>query len=192
MRMLMAVLATGLAAGGLALRAEDKKPEPPKPVPATVGQTTKVKIEVTPDWVEQKADARRFRVAQWGIPKADGDAKPPELYFSELTGNGGGVEANVKRWVNEYSPKDSDKRETLEADGFKVIFVEVQGTFQESMGGPFAGGGKTPREGYATLGAVFEIPDADTALFAKMIGPKKSVLAQKEAFKKLLKASKKG
>ena len=145
MRKFLALAA--LAASAASLRAEDET------ALASIGVDAKVVAQVPKAWVKQKA-TKMFRVAQWGLPKAAGDDRNPELYFSELSNGGGGADANIKRWIGEYSETDGDpKKESFAADGIKITMVEINGTFMESMGGaggPFAGGTKEARKGFAT------------------------------------------
>jgi hypothetical protein len=185
MRKFLALAA--LAAGAASLRAEEET------ALASIGADAKIVAQVPKAWVKQQAK-KMFRVAQWGLPKAAGDDRNPELYFSELTNGGGGADPNITRWVGEYSGTDAEpKKEKFEADGIKITMVEITGTFMESMGGggPFAGGTKEARKGFTTYAAFLEIPGTDGVLTAKLYGPKASVAAQKEAFVKLLKGLKK-
>jgi len=115
------------------------------------------------------------------------------LYVSELSGGGGGVKPNINRWLGEFEEKSGDpKEEEFEVEGIKVATVAIVGTFKESAGGPFAGGKTTLRKDYATLAAVVQIPGSEALYTVKMVGPKKSVEAQKKAFKEMLKSGKKG
>lgn len=166
----------------------DEKSEEAKPVPTEMGGAI---MNVPGSWVKQKA-TRMFRKLQWGIPKAEGDENSTVCYVSELRGGGGGAKANIERWINEYAKRDGEpKQEQFEADGIKISVVEVKGTFKESMGGPFGGGETTLRENYCTLAAWVEIPDSDAVYSIKMVGPKKSVEAQRKATIAMLKGMKK-
>lgn len=151
--------------------------------PVAIGPVT---YQVPSDWNRQQA-RRSFRVAQWAIPTAKGDTRAPEIYFSFLSGDGGGVDANIDRWIGQFASKKSKpERDKFEAAGVKFYTVDVQGTYKESMGGPFAGGKVTPRKNYRMLGAVIVIPDQDGVYFVRMTGPEKSVGAQVENFRHML------
>jgi hypothetical protein len=153
--------------------AEDAKTKKTEIGPAT--------FEVPADWQTQRPSSQ-FRKLQWGIPTAEGDETAPVFYVSTA---GGGVEANIKRWIDEYEDQAGEpKKEKIEANGIKVSTVDVGGTFK---GGP---GGGPKRKDYRTLGAVVEMPGADTLYFFKMLGPTKSVSAQRDAFIKLCKSGK--
>jgi hypothetical protein len=96
----------------------------------------------------------------------------------------GGVDANIKRWVGQFEGlKESDaKIEKKEIDKTTAHIVELQGTYKESMGGPFAPGGGTKKfENHAMLASILELADG-TLVFIKMTGPKDVVEGEKKAF----------
>jgi hypothetical protein len=144
------------------------------------------------EWEAQ--GARPMRVATYRIPAARGDAEPGELaifYFGQ--GQGGGVDANVKRWVGQFQKADGQpvaekdtrtKKETLH--GLPVTTVDVQGTY--TGGGPMMGP-STPKPGYRLLGAIVEGPEG--AVFFKLTGPEKTVAGAEKPFRKLLESVRK-
>jgi len=188
----MRALSVGLALTAVMFVAaddQDKEKKAPKkpPVATAVGA---LEMQVPGDWVKRKP-VRQFRILEWGIPTVEGDDKPPVCYVSEFGGGVGGVEANLKRWEGEYEEKDGEpKKEKLEVAGVKVNLIDVTGTFKESMGGPFAGGKVELRKEYRTLAAMVEPEGGDHVYTIKLVGPKKSVAAQRDDFVKMLKSSK--
>lgn len=136
-----------------------------------------------------KADApRQMRAATYMVPPANGDGEQGEcavFYFGE--GEGGAVDANIQRWVSQFdgAPKPKQKKEKL--GGFDVTTVEVEGTYQSSMGGPM--GPKTAKPGFKLLGAIVEGPKGN--VFFKFTGPAKTVDAGRADFLKMLKGLKK-
>jgi hypothetical protein len=96
----------------------------------------------------------------------------------------GGIDANIKRWVGQFdglTESDADVTKK-EIDKTTAHIVELEGTYKESMGGPFAPGGQTKKmENYAMLGAILELADGST-VFIKMTGPQSVVADEKEAF----------
>ncbi|XXF77709.1 hypothetical protein P2318_32370 [Myxococcaceae bacterium GXIMD 01537] len=145
------------------------------------------------EWEAQAA--RPMRVATFRIPAAKGDAEPAELaifYFGQ--GEGGGVDANVKRWASQFQKPDGTpladkdvktKKETLQ--GLPVTTVDVKGTY--AGGGPMMGP-STPKPGSRLLGAIVEGPEG--AVFFKLTGPEKTVGAAEKPFRKVLESVKKG
>jgi hypothetical protein len=144
------------------------------------------------EWEAQGAKA--MRVATYRIPAAKGDAEPGELaifYFGQ--GQGGGVDANVKRWVGQFQkpdgapiPEKEAKTKKDSINGLPVTTVDVKGTY--AGGGPMMGP-STPKPGYRLLGAIVEGPEG--AIFFKLTGPEKTVAAADKSFRKMLDSVKK-
>ena len=132
---------------------------------------------------------RPMRAGTYTVPAAAGDSEPGEMaifYFGQ--GQGGGVEANVKRWVSQFQAKtDPDKRSTQKINGFSVTTVELAGTylFSPSPGSP----DKTPKPGYRMIGVIVEAPEGN--VFFKLTGPVKTVKASRPMFDKMLASLKK-
>jgi len=138
--------------------------------------------------------ARPMRVATYRIAPAKGDTDPAELaifYFGE--GQGGAVDANVKRWLNQFQKADGSpvaekdartKKETV--NGLPLTTVDVKGTY--TGGGPMMGP-STPKPGYRLLGAIVEGPQG--AIFFKLTGPERTVASAEKGFRKLLESVKK-
>jgi len=113
----------------------------------------------------------------------EGDLQDPELVFYYFgPGQGGGIKANMDRWIGQFEGEPESEQEIVEKGGRKIHFLEAKGTYMESSGGPFAGK-KTPRPGYLLLGAILESDKG--AVFLKLFGEEKAVEALKEDFKKV-------
>lgn len=137
---------------------------------------------------------RPMRVATYRIAPAKGDAEAAELaifYFG--AGQGGAVDANVKRWLGQFQKADGTpisekdartKKETL--NGLAVTTLDVKGTY--TGGGPMMGP-STPKPGYRLLGAIVE--GAEGPLFFKLTGPERTVASAEKNFRKLLESVKK-
>jgi len=113
----------------------------------------------------------KMRAAQF----AAGDAEIVFFYFGPS--GGGGVKANVDRWMGQFQAAKNQKVESKEVGGVKVTYARATGTFM--TGRPF--GPKTPKEGYALLGAIVE--GKQGAIFVKMTGPEAAVQANAEKMK---------
>lgn len=169
-RILAALLLVSLAATGLA-RAE---------------QAGGLTWTAPAEWKVQ--GERPMRAATYSIPPAKGDSEPAELavfYFGDSSG--GGVDANVKRWVDQFQKADGTsaakeakvKKETFA--GLRATAVDVKGTYVG--GGPMMGP-STPKPGFRLLGAIVEGPAGN--VFFKLTGPEKTVSAAEKPFRKLL------
>lgn len=127
-----------------------------------------------------------LRAATYELPKAKGDAEAPELavfYFGP--GQGGDVEANVRRWSAQLVGKDGKPvkvtTERTKIAGFQVTLVKGAGTYRSG------GMGLSPvieKPGFRLLGAIVEGPEGP--VFFKLTGPAKGVTASEADFKKLL------
>lgn len=107
--------------------------------------------------------------------------KGPLLKFYHFgKGQGGGVEANMKRWKKQFEGETKVTQEKVTFGKQEVAIVVMEGTFLD--GGIMER--KTPKEGYALLGAV--IPHEGGDVFLKMTGPAANVKKSQEDFKKLI------
>jgi hypothetical protein len=132
-----------------------------------------------------------MRAATYLIPAAAGDSEGAECaVFMNI---GGGVNANIKRWVGQFEQPDGNsseakakqKKETI--NGFPVTTVDLTGIF--TGGGMAMGQPSTKKPGYRLLGAIVEGPEGE--VFFKLTGPAKTVAAAQGEFQALLKSLKK-
>jgi hypothetical protein len=127
-------------------------------------------------WQSEKPQTD-MRLAQASIPGPGGPGQLAVFYFGP--GGGGGVEDNLQRWITQMSvaPGTEPQRGTLEANGFRITWVEVEGTLQPSTTGM---GPTTEQPGSRLLGAVVEGPGGPW--FFKATGPDSTIAAQRDAF----------
>jgi len=142
------------------------------------------------EWKSQ--GERPMRAATYSIPAAKGDSETAELaVFFFGKSEGGGVDANVKRWIEQFQKADGTsaakdakvKQEKIAA--LPATTLDVKGTY---MGGSMMGP-TTPKPGYRLLGAIVEGPGGN--VFFKLTGPEKTVTAAEKPFRKLLDGLKK-
>jgi hypothetical protein len=157
-------------------------------MPPAAGSAQQEPLHIT--WVDPPAFKRvppsnPMRKASYVVPHATGDGEDGELavfYFGP--GQGGGIDANVERWVKQFADvKPSDvKRADRDANGLRQHTVELEsGTFSSGMA---MGGGGKPKSNYGLLGGIVEAPSG--AYFFKLTGPSKTVKQAKAEFYKLL------
>jgi hypothetical protein len=137
---------------------------------------------------------RPMRVATYRIAPAKGDSEEAELaifYFG--AGQGGAVDANIKRWGAQFQKPDGSplpeaearpKQETL--GELPVTTLDVRGTY---MGGGPMMGPSAPKPGFRLLGAIFLGPEGP--VFFKLTGPERTVTGAEKNFRKLLQSVKK-
>ncbi|MHB8798179.1 MAG: hypothetical protein ACYDBY_06915 [Thermoanaerobaculia bacterium] len=135
--------------------------------------------------------ASSMRVVTYRVAPAAGDAEGAEVaVFFFGPGQGGGTQANVDRWVRQFTPEKGSaapgKPVALKGAAVPVTIVTAEGTYASGM----PGGALTPKPGWALRGGIAEGPQGP--VFFKMVGPKKTVLAATPAFDAFLKTLKKG
>jgi len=149
-----------------------------------------LRFKMPDGWVSESPSSK-MRLAQYKLPKADGDAEDASLvvyYFGPA--QGGSVDANIDRWITQMeqprgdSPREKAKTQTLTVNGLKVTTVDVVGTYTAEMSPGSATHYNKPS--FRLRGAVIETPRG--FYFAKLIGPEKTVGHWKEAFNDYVKS----
>ena len=148
-----------------------------------------LKWTAPPAW---KAQPRRpMRAATYAVPKAANDPEDGEcavFYFGP--GQGGGVDANVKRWIGQFEAPGGGPADKLAktskgtVSGLPVTRIDLTGTYKPAGGPMMQATGSKP--GYRLLGAIVEGPQG--AVFFKFTAPAKTVAAQQSTFETLLKS----
>jgi len=151
-----------------------------------------VRFKAPDGWtVEKPASDMRARVAQYKLPKAEGDKEDASLvlyYFG--ASQGGTAQANIDRWISQMQqPDGSDskskaKTENLTVNGLKVTSVDVTGTYTAEM----APGSKTFHNDndYRLRAAVIETPKGN--YFVKLTGPTKTIARWDQSYNDYLKS----
>lgn len=157
------------------------------PAPTAIGSVQQEPLHIT--WVDPPAFRRvppsnPMRKAAFVVPHAASDHEDGELtvfYFGP--GQGGSIDANVERWIGQFSDvkPGAVKRADRDAGGLREHTVELDsGTFSGGMG---MGDGK-PKPHYGLLGGIVETPSGP--YFFKLTGPSATVAQAKPDFYKLL------
>jgi hypothetical protein len=116
-----------------------------------------------------------MRLATYRIPPAPGVTGDAEL---SVVRAGGSIEANLDRWVAQFTDAEPAKRSKKTVNGIVVSLLEVSGTYMDA--GPAMGGTKTARPGFMLSGAVAETSEG--TYFFKLVGPAASVRAARADF----------
>jgi hypothetical protein len=135
-------------------------------------------VELPEAWVEE-TPANTMRQAQARIPGDAGDGEFALFHFGP--GGGGGVEANIQRWLGqiEPAPGGEPERETFEVAGLTVHTVVGQGTLTASPM-TMQGGDPEPQPDQMLLGAVVEGPGGPW--FLKATGPTATLEPHRDEF----------
>jgi hypothetical protein len=145
----------------------------------------------TPDGWASETPSSSMRVAQYQLPASEGDTEAASLvvfYFG--AGQGGSVQANLDRWMNQIqqpdgsSSKDKARTETLTVNGMNVTLLDVSGIYG---GGDM---GRAPAQGrtnFRMRAGVIETPSG--GYFVKLVGPEKTVSKWDDSFMAFIKSA---
>lgn len=177
----------------LLLFACDRSPEPrerQEPAPSAAPEAPSVAASRPPqaragvvwkepeEWVKEQRP-RPMRLATYAIPKSEKDPEDGELaVFHFGPGDGGGIEANVQRWIGQFSDVGEVRRDQRPGtSGLALHLVEItRGTYASGM----PGGPTTPKPDFGLLGAIIETPGG--SYFFKLTGPAALVQQEREKF----------
>ena len=189
----------------------DQKAEQPKPVQSaadappntqhdetdhpTPGGTTiaGVTFKAPGSWKDLGSDG--MRQAQFRLAPVEGDAAEGEInvfYFGPESG--GGVEANLQRWIGQITlpdggdPTAKAERSTFTTDGMPGHIVSLDGSYKSGGGRPMGGGGET-LPGYRLVGVVIEGPQG--SVFFKLTGPEATARAMEDDLLTMVKGARK-
>ncbi len=146
-----------------------------------------ISIVVPKTWKETPP-AGSMRLAQWTV----GADKPAELVLFSFPG-GGGVEANITRWVGQFTQEDGSSskgkavRKDLTIGGLPVTTLSVSGRFVAAkMPGAAE---KHDAADYKMLASIVTV--GDKAFFFKMVGPKPTLDAAEKDWNAMTQSIKK-
>jgi hypothetical protein len=131
-------------------------------------------VEITPG----------MRAAQMKVEGEQG--KSAEVVFFNFGGSGGGVDANVDRWLGmfqEGKDKINAKREKVPKDKGAITYVQAEGTYMSGM----PGGPKTPQPNSMLQGAIIEAPEGN--VFIRMTGPAELVKNSQKDFRAMVESA---
>jgi len=143
-------------------------------------QVGSLRLPLPSGW-RQVPPSSTMRAAQVVVPGSGGDAELAVFFFG--AGQGGNVEANLQRWMNQVIPEpgSSAQRETFENNGLRVTWVDVHGTLKPGQMGM---GPSAAQPNSRLLAAVIEADGGPW--FLKATGPDATLASQRDAFLALL------
>ena len=166
----------------------ESAPEPATssgPAPSSVAG---LEFEAPSTWISETPSSS-MRLAQYRLPHIEGDPEDAELAVFYFGGQGGSVQANVDRWIGQFSNPDgspvTDPRVSQrDTNGIPLTLVDVSGTYHQAQGPMMAA--TTVKEDYRMLAAVAEGPGGPA--FFKLTGPQPTVDHFEESFNSFLDA----
>ncbi|HZU83127.1 MAG TPA: hypothetical protein VE987_09435 [Polyangiaceae bacterium] len=130
------------------------------------------------------------RAAEYAVPRAGSDPEDAECVVMTFgPTQGGTVDENVKRWVDQFHPAlPTPRRTRVDVNGMHATFVEVTGTYAGNMMPGRQGlAMPTNKPGWRLLGAILESP---TGLwFFKLTGPDLTVRVGARAFEDMVRSA---
>ena len=164
----------------------ESAPEPAVSAGPATASAAGLKFEAPSTWISE-APSSSMRLAQYRLPGLEGDPEDAELAVFYFGGQGGSVQANVDRWIGQFSNPDgspvTDPRVSeRNANGVPLTIVDVRGTYHQSQGPMMAQ--TTAKENYRMLAVVAEGPAGPT--FFKLTGPQPTVDHFEESFNSFL------
>ena len=160
-----------------------------KEAPAGDGASGPLRWQAPQGWTFARPPQGSMRLGEYVIPGEQGQEPAVMSIFYFGQGGGGGVEANITRWIGQFKAPDGQiptdaRRDTKTVAGMKVYTVDVSGDFDGGM----AGGGA--KKAQRMLGAIVESPAG--LFFFKLLGDSALIQAQEPAFAAFLDSFKPG
>lgn len=146
-----------------------------------------IKLQIPESWKQEPASSR-LRLAQFAIQPAE-DEEKAELVVYSFGGGGGGIAANVTRWVNQFEAEGREVKVTQGKSAVgEYVLVDISGTYNKPVGPPIRQ--QTERAPNSRmLAAIIAVPDEGN-YFLKLTGGKETVGKQVENFRNSFKADK--
>ena len=133
--------------------------------------------------------ASSMRVAEFVIPRAQGDAEDAELIVYYFGAQGGGSpQANIDRWIGQMqrpdggSVRDDAKAESRTINGLAISSVDVSGTYVAEVRPGASEHFNKPD--FRLMAAVVDTPRG--AYYIKLTGPSRTVAAARPAYEAFL------
>jgi hypothetical protein len=131
----------------------------------------------TPDSWPEVPNASTMRIATRRVPHTPGDAEDADLSISRA---GGGLEANVSRWIGQFAAGSAEQRTEKTVHGMPVTVLSIEGSFADAVGGEDA----EVRADWALLGAI--VQGDGQPYFFKLTGPRATVRAARRSFVEMI------
>ena len=176
-RLVLLSLCSSVALASSVIQADDEKKKDARE------ETVEVKLKdlvlnLPKSWAASDT-VNSMRLATYEIPAAEGDKDKSELAISTFAGDGGGVAANVDRWVGQFSAEGREasiKKGMVGKNSYHI--ANIAGTYQKPVGPP-RDRKTVAAEGYRMLGVIVTL-EGKGVYFLKLTGPDATVKAQEE------------
>ena len=143
------------------------------------------------EWLQETVSSP-MRLAQFTLPRAEGDVEDAELVVFYFGGSGGTVEANLQRWTSQMVQPDGGQSTDVatttsftvnkNAEEFPVTLLDIPGTYAATVRPGSSMRYNKPN--FRLRAAVVETPQGP--YFFKLTGPDRTVLAWDSQFSEFL------
>lgn len=141
-----------------------------------------LKLSIPKTWKTVKPSSS-MRKGQFSIPAAKGEKDAVDYVIFQFGGGGGGIGANVRRWINQFEAKGRKAKITKGKcpQGFYIL-VDITGTYNMSVGPPIQR--KTKKVDNARMVSVILAVEAKKKVYyIKTAGGAKTVDANVDAIR---------
>lgn len=128
---------------------------------------------------QEVAPESPMRAAELRFAGSGGEGQLGVFHFG--AGGGGGVEANLERWLSQLAGAGEPERQTLEVGALRVTWIEAAGTLKASRIGSFP---PEDMPGYGLFGAVVE--GTGGPWYVRAVGPEATMQEQRAGWLGLL------
>jgi hypothetical protein len=138
-------------------------------------------------WLKQPVSSS-MRVAEFALPRADGDSEDAQLVLYYFGGSGGSVDANLQRWVAQMQQPDGRpssavaKKETRTVNGLTLTLLDVSGIYVAETAPGSAERHNKPN--FRLRAGVVEMPGGP--YFIKLTGPARTIAKWERAFEQFV------
>jgi hypothetical protein len=139
-------------------------------------QVGALELKIPGSWKKEQPTSS-MRAAQFAVQEGKEKIEYIVYYFG---GGGGGIDANINRWIGQFATEGRTHERTQgESKNGPYHLVDIQGTFNKSVGPPMMGK-TTPVPGSRVLAAV--VQTAKGSYFIKFIGTQDTIKKHKNDF----------
>jgi hypothetical protein len=137
-------------------------------------------LTVPESWRPEQVSSN-FRKAQMKVPKVEGDKEDADFVVYFFEGGGGGVQANIQRWVGQFQAKNR-KVKVLSGKSSQgdYVLVDLQGTWNKPVG-PMVQQRTKEMPDSRAISLILTTKEGN--YYVRLTGPEKTVAANADALR---------
>jgi len=137
-------------------------------------------LTVPETWEKQPVHSQ-FRKAQMKVPDVPGDKDETDFVVYYFEGGGGGVDANVERWIGSFLPTGRKVKVTSgKSPQGEYVFVDLSGSWKKPVGPMIR---QQTQESPNSRALSVVLITKEGPYFLRLTGPEKTVTANVDAFR---------